>query len=264
MAGNLKLIKARPGPMMALTNDFYVGYAIELYGEYCPAEWAALRQMIRPGMNVIEVGANMGTHSVDMARACAPGTFYAFEPQPRLFQIMAGNLALNDIANALVYPDGCGEAEGEAILPWTDYDKQGNFGGISLKDEGEGFRVRIRTIDSLELEACGLIKIDVEGFEPRVLRGAAETIRRCRPALYVENDRAANQQEVIDLIAAHDYQLYWHTPSLFSPNNFRGESKNVYGHTVSLNMIGLPRERNVEVDLAEVDPANWTSPIKAM
>lgn len=247
---------------MVLANDFYVGFAVETYGEYCPAEWAALRQLIRPGMNVIEVGANMGTHSVDMARACAPGTFYAFEPQPRLFQIMAGNLALNNIDNALAYPDGCGDAEGEASLPRIDYDQNGNFGAISLRDGGEGVRVRIRTIDNLELAACGLIKIDVEGFEPRVLRGAAETIRRCRPALYVENDRAAQQQEVIDLIAAHDYRLYWHTPRLFSPDNFRGETRNIYGGIVSVNMIGLPRERAVTVDLAEIDPANWTCPVQ--
>jgi FkbM family methyltransferase len=263
MAGNMKLIKARPGPMMVLTNDFYVGHAIEVYGEYCPAEWAALRQLVRPGMNVIEVGANMGSHSVDLARACAPGIFYAFEPQPRLFQIMAGNLALNEIGNALVYPDGCGEAEGEAVLPWIDYDKErANFGALSLAESGDGLRVRIRTIDSLGLEQCGLIKIDVEGFEPRVLRGAAETIRRCRPGLYVENDRGANQQEVIDLIAGHDYRLFWHTPYLFSPNNFRGETTNIYGHVLSVNMIGLPREKNIAVDLPEVDPANWTSPVK--
>jgi len=247
---------------MALTNDFYVGHAIEVYGEYCPAEWAALRQLVRPGMNVIEVGADMGSHSVDLARACAPGIFYAFEPQPRLFQIMAGNLALNEIGNALVYPDGCGEAEGEAVLPWIDYDKKANFGAISLAEEGEGLRVRIRTIDSLGLDQCGLIKIDVEGFEAGVLRGAADTIRRCRPYHIIGGSAFYSQQEVIDLIAVHDYRLFWHTPSLFSPNNFRGETTNIYGHTVSVNMIGLPRERKVEVDLPEVDPANWTSPVK--
>jgi FkbM family methyltransferase len=265
MADPVKVYKARVGPLMALETDIYIGRAIAAYGEYCPAEWDALRRIIRPGMTVIEVGANMGTHSVDMARACAPGTFYAFEPQPRLFQILAGNLALNNIANALVYPDGCGEAEGEAIVPWVDYDENGNFGGIGLEqsDDGKGLRVRIRTVDGLGLQQCGLIKIDVEGFEPAVLRGAAETIRRCRPTLYVENDRAAQQQEVIDLIAGFDYRLFWHLPRLFSPDNFRGETRNIYGNTVSINMLCLPRERGAEVKgLQEIDPADWTCPVK--
>lgn len=249
---------------MVLDTDVYVGKAVAVYGEYCPAEWALLRQLIKPGTNVIEVGANMGTHSVDMARACAPGIFYAFEPQPRLFQILAGNLAINNITNALAYPEGCGDAEGEAIVPWADYDKAGNFGGISLRGAGSaGVPVRIRTIDSLELETCRLIKIDVEGFEPRVIRGAEETIRRCRPILYIENDRADQQQEVIDLIAAHDYRMYWHTPRLFSPDNFRGEARNIYGNTVSVNMLCLPRENGDCVDQQqEIDPANWTCPVR--
>ena len=251
--------------MMVLETDIYIGRAIAAYGEYCPAEWAALKQFIKPGMTVIEVGANMGSHSVDMARACAPGIFYAFEPQPRLFQILAGNLALNNIANALAYPEGCGEAEGEAIVPWANYEENGNFGGISLKPSGDdkGVRVRIRTIDSLGLRQCGLIKIDFEGFEPAVLRGAAETIGRCRPALYVENDRAAQQQEVIDLIAGYDYRMFWHLPRLFSPDNFRGETRNIYGDLVSLNMVCLPRERGAEVrGLQEIDPTGWTCPVK--
>src|SRR4029453_1000711 len=111
---------------------------------------------------VVEVGANMGTHSVDMARACAPGPFYAFEPQPRIFQVLCANLALNDVGNAFAYPEGCGEAEGSAIVPLVDYGQTGNFGGLSLQPDGTaGVKVRIRTLDSLELAACGLVKIDV-------------------------------------------------------------------------------------------------------
>lgn len=59
--------------------------------------------------------------------------FYAFEPQPRLFQILCANLALNDIDNAFAYPEGCGEAEGEAVVPLVDYAQQGNSGGLSLQ-----------------------------------------------------------------------------------------------------------------------------------
>jgi FkbM family methyltransferase len=263
MADSVKLYETRSGPMMALSTDEYVGRSLELYGEYCPSEWALLRQLIKPGMNVIEAGANMGTHSVDMARACAPGIFYGFEPQPRLFQILAGNLALGNVANALVYPEGCGDAEGWARMPWIDYDRGGNFGGVSLRgEESGGIPVRVRTIDSLGLSQCGLIKIDVEGFEPRVIRGAVETIRRCRPILYVENDRAAQQQELIDLIAGFGYRLFWHTPSLFSPGNFRGETENVFGRVFSLNMLCLPREAGDTVDgQTEIDPADWTCPI---
>jgi FkbM family methyltransferase len=256
--------QTRSGPMLALKTDFYMTRSLELYGEYCPAEWRMLRQLIRPGMTVVEVGANMGTHSVDMARACAPGAFYAFEPQPRLFQILCANLALNDIANALAYPEGCGETEGEAIVPFTDYAREGNFGGISLLGLGNaGIKVRVRPLDSLELPTCGLLKIDVEGYEPQVLRGARGTIARCRPVIYVENDRSAQQQEVISVVADMGYRLYWHTPALFDAENFNGATENIFGRVVSVNMLCLPNERTTKVEgLQQVDPSNWTSPVR--
>lgn len=259
----IRTYQTRSGSMLALATDHYITQALELYGEYAPDEWRMLRQLIRPGMTVVEIGANMGSHSVDMARASAPGPFLAFEPQQLLFQILCANLALNDITNAVAYPEACGEAEGEAIVPRVDYGAHGNFGGISLLAEGSGgMKVRVRPLDALELPACGLLKIDVEGFEPAVLRGAAETIRRCRPVIYIENDRVANQQTVIDAIAGHGYALYWHLPRLFSPDNFRGNPQDIWPGVVSVNMLCIPAEANVQVEgLTQIDPGDWTCPI---
>jgi FkbM family methyltransferase len=247
--------KTRSGPMLALRTDFYMTRSLELYGEYCPEEWRMLKQLIRPGMTVVEVGANMGAHSVDMARACAPGAFYAFEPQPRIFQILCANLALNDIGNAIAYPEGCGEAEGEAVVPLVDYSQQGNFGGLSLQPAGEqGIKVRVRPLDNLDLSACGLLK---------VLRGARRTVERCRPVIYIENDRSAQQQEVISLVAEMGYRLYWHTPPLFDPRNFNSVQENIFGRVMSVNMLCIPNERGTQVQgLRQIDPSNWTSPIR--
>lgn len=260
-ANAIKILQTRSGPMLALTTDQYVGRSLELYGEYCPEEGKILRQAIRPGMTVLEIGANMGSHSVDMARACAPGPFYAFEPQPRLFQILCANLALNGIANALAYPDACGEVAGSAIVPWMDYGRPGNFGDMSLRSEGKGLSVNVRPIDGLGLEQCGLIKIDVQGYEAQVLRGARATIMRHRPIIYIENDVASQQQTLISLVAELGYRMYWHTPALFDSGNFRGEQNNIFVGLASLNMFCLPRESGQSVQgAAEIDPTAWTSP----
>lgn len=260
----VKTYETRSGPILALRTDFYMTRSLELYGEYCPEEWRMLKQLIKPGMTVVEIGANMGTHSVDMARACAPGPFYAFEPQPRIFQVLCANFALNDIGNAFAYPEGCGEAEGVAVVPLVDYGQQGNFGGLSLQPDGSrGVKVRVRPLDSLQLAACHLIKIDVEGFEPQVLRGARETIARCRPLLYVENDRIDNQQTVISLIAEAGYRLFWHLPRLFDPQNFKGVQEDIFPGIASVNMLCIPGELNAQVHgLQEIDPQNWTSPVQ--
>jgi hypothetical protein len=94
----------------------------------------------------------------------------------------------------------------------------------------------------LPSERVGLLKIDVEGFELRVLKGSRVLIQRSRPLLYVENDRAEHSQELIEWLWEMGYNLWWHTPPLFNPQNFFGVANNIYGTMASLNMLGVPRE----------------------
>ena len=261
-----KTLQTRHGPRLALAGDRYITRSLEVYGEFSASEWALLAQLVKPGMTVVEVGANIGTHSVPLARACAPGPLYLFEPQQRVFQILCANLALNEVKNAIAYPEASGEAAGLVVIPPLDYGAEFNFGGVSVHEEGEGawgLKVRATPLDSLDLAACHVIKIDVEGFEAQVLRGAAATIAKHRPVLYVENDRAAQQQELISLIAGMDYQMFWHTPPLFRSGNFNGCAENVFERIVSINMLCVPDERNTVVqDMQPIDPDNWTSPVQ--
>jgi FkbM family methyltransferase len=259
---SVRTYPTRHGPMLALVHDRFVTRSLAEYGEYCPAEWKLLEQLVKPGMTVVELGANIGTHTVPMARLCAPGRLWAFEPQPRVFQVLCANLALNDIGNVLAYPDAGGEAEGFAVMPQIDYGVVGNFGGVGvLPEAARGVRVRITPLDSLPLPACHVLKIDVEGSEPAVLRGAARTIAKFRPLIYIENDRHDQQQEVISLIAGQGYRLHWHLPRLFSADNFNGAAENVFGGLASVNMLCIPAERNAQVDMPAIDPDNWTTPI---
>lgn len=261
-----KTLQTRFGPMMALAGDQYITGSLEAYGEFSIGEWELFDQLVRPGMTVVEVGANIGAHSVPLARKCFPGPLYLFEPQQRVFQLLCANLALNDIRNAVAYPEASSDAHGFVVVPPLDYSARSNFGGVSVRADAEGLqglRVRATPLDSLNLAACHVLKVDVEGFEPQVLRGAAETIRRCRPVLYVENDRQANQQAVISLIADLGYTAYWHLPPLFSAKNFNGNPDDIFGNIVSVNLLALPTEKGVTIPGGmPIDPDNWTSPVK--
>ncbi len=95
------------------------------------------------------------------------------------------------------------------------------------------------TLDSLGLNEVSFIKIDVEGMERAVLRGASETLSRDRPILYVENDRAEHSRELISLILGAGYRLFWHLPPLFNPKNFSGAVRNIFPNVVSVNMLGV-------------------------
>ena len=118
------------------------------------------------------------------------------------------------------------------------------------------------TLDAdLDLTRLDLIKIDVEGMELDVLKGADRLLRRFAPVLYVENDRPEKSESLIRRLLALNYQLFWHIPSLFNPRNFYKNRENVYGHVVSVNMLCLPRNGKHEIKgLEEITDAAQPSP----
>jgi FkbM family methyltransferase len=250
-SGFLGARQCRHGPMLYLKHDAYVGRALELYGEFSELEWQALAQMARPGDVVVEAGANLGTHTVALARRVGPkGTVHAFEPQRVVHQIMCANVILNGLINVHAYHAAVGDQPGTIEVPPVDYGCRNNFGGLSLDGlsnatidaNAKSESVPVMTIDSLNLERLKLLKIDVEGMERAVLLGARQTIERCKPTLYFEADREARNRDLITTVFEMGYRLWWHTPRLFNPDNFDRNPTNVFGRIVSINMLGIHRE----------------------
>jgi len=238
----------RNGRFLLNPNDRYVGRSLDLYGEYSEEEARLFRSLIRPGAVVCDVGAHIGPHTLVFADTVGPeGAVLAFEPQRLLFQMLAANMALNNVQNAFCYHAAAGGRTGTILVPNLDFSKEENFAGLSLGIIEGGDEVRILTIDSLGLQRCDFMKIDVEGMEQDVLEGAKETIANFRPALYVENDREEKGPALIDFIRSLDYDLYWHRPPLFNQDNFAKNPKNVFEGIVSINMLCFHRSLNAQV-----------------
>ena len=249
-----KLVRARHGWMLVNPNDAYLGRAILEYGECCELEVEFLMQLIslRPGI-VMEVGTNIGTHTVPMAKALALQNrrVVAFEPQPVIFQNLCANLALNAIGNVTAWPNACGDQASTLYFSQPDYASGGNFGGVSMSKTPVQSGVEIRCIrldDVFGSESVALMKVDVEGFELLVLQGAEGIVDRSRPILYVENDRIDKSEALIEWLWAKQYRLWWHTPPLFNPANFFSNANDRYPRVVSINMLCLPRESTIPVN----------------
>jgi len=189
---------------------------------------------------VVEVGANIGAHTLFFARHVGPtGAVLAFEPQRIVFQTLCANLALNSVTNVDCRHQAVGAVGGEVVVPEVDYRREQNFGGLALGSYQEGERVRLVTIDGLNLGRCHLLKIDVEGMEQAVLEGATATLSRLKPVLYVENDRREKSADLIRFLDAQGYAMYWHAPPLFNPRNFFNNPQNVFRNIISRNMLCL-------------------------
>jgi hypothetical protein len=91
------------------------------------------------------------------------------------------------------------------------------------------------------------MKVDVEGMELKALMGAVETIRRLMPFLYVENDRIAKSDVLMQFIDSLDYDMYWHMPFLFSPNNLFGNPQNIFQGVASFNLLCVPRSADMKI-----------------
>jgi len=152
------------------------------------------------GVVVLDIGANVGTHTVAWARSMEEwGGVIAIEAQERIFYALCGNIALNNCFNARAIWAVAGRRSGAVATPVLDHRSPANFGGLSLlptikQDPGQlvdfsppaMVGVPALRIDDLNLRRCDLIKVDVEGMEGEVLDGARSTIDRCRPLVYAE------------------------------------------------------------------------------
>jgi FkbM family methyltransferase len=254
LPGFNQLVRGRHGLFIANRNDKYVGRSLIEYGEFSELEWHVLARYCRPGDVVAEVGANVGAHTVTLAKAVGErGRVIAVEPQPVLFQMLCANVALNCLLNVDAMNCGCSaRADVTFVVPGLDYGTENNFGGIALEQARAAVCARPVRMEPLDrvlegYQRLDLVKVDVEGMEEDVLASGAATIGRFRPVLYVENDRIEKSRSLIDAIRAMGYRMWWHAPPLFNPQNFFGNPRDLFPRECSFNMVCVPQERGADM-----------------
>jgi FkbM family methyltransferase len=176
-------------------------------------EIKSLQSYIKPGEAVIDIGANVGFFTKRFAKWVHGGGFViAVEPETTNFRQLLKNLKKAGTANLVKTFQGVAAEEAGtlklAINPVHPSDH---------KIGQEGIEVKAFTIDNLVRDESApricLIKIDVQGAEERVLKGALETIKRDHPALFVEMDDVAMQkmgssaERVINLLIEYGYVI---------------------------------------------------------
>lgn len=182
---------------------------------------ALLARVTPPGGTVLDVGAHIGFLSLFFAHRVGPeGRVFAFEPGPNNLPYLIRNARAR--TNLTVVPQGAGDTEGKRTF-YTEtltgqnnsflhdfdiFDKYRRMAfdpRIRVKEE----QVEVVTVDGFtrrERIRPDLIKIDVEGFEEPVLRGARETLVRCRPILMVEIQ--TRKEEALTLLSGLGYTFF--------------------------------------------------------
>jgi FkbM family methyltransferase len=251
-------IQTRYGDMIVLTTDTTICHSLIEYGEWTHSEMRILEQVIRPGMTVLDIGANIGCHTLAFSKAVgANGRVLGLEPQPFLFRLLAANLVTNEVANVLALNAGAGKAPGWMDLPDITYHAPNNYGALKLdpfladgEAEKKNIPIPVHRLDDLPFaQTAGVIKIDVEGMEPAVLEGARGIISRRRPVLFVENESpGAGSEALLGLLSTMNYDVYWQIAPLFEAANFRNNLQNIFLNRACVNVVAVPREREMQVN----------------
>ena len=256
---DLTLARWRHGLVMYNNKDL-LGRFLDLYGEWAEPEIQLILQIVRSGDVVIDVGAHIGADTIPIAKAVGSnGLVLSFEPQRVLFHLLCANVAINNLGNARPLNLAVGENNCLLPLPALGYGRSGNLGAVSLANvEGrpssshhhqfvENMVTCILLDEYLEdLTHCRLLKIDVEGMEGPVLRGAQGLIRRLRPFIYCELNRQETGDQLLKTITDLGYAPYWHVFQGFNPDNYYRNPDNQFGTLGDANVLCVPEGSDFE------------------
>ncbi|MEA2790841.1 MAG: hypothetical protein QOG73_3247 [Acetobacteraceae bacterium] len=239
--GRLKLTRCKYGWM--LHSGPYIGNCFELYGQYSESEVQVLRAFIRPGNTCLDVGANIGDLTVPMSQIAGPtGRVFAIESHPDTYHVLGANLALNGIENVRTFNRFVSNVDQDDTSgPWGQY-----------AFTGERWKPTFMTIDSLGLDQCAFVKVDVDGKELAVLQSAERTIKVCRPIVYFENDDQGKSTDLLRYMLSLDYEIFFHPAPIFESDNFFGNPVNHWSpkNIISLMMLAIPREKSSSLNLS--------------
>ena len=203
------ILQTNHGFLMKIDPSKDAGVELSLFqtGTYEKGTLYFIASCLNRGDCFIDIGANIGLMSI-FASQCVgnSGKILAFEAHPETHELLLENIALNHIENIDTFNFALGNETGKAMI----YDNWNvNRGGASLVIHAEnstGFEVDVKTLDEVIQNDFQpkMIKIDVEGFEFQVLKGATNTIKNCKPILIIEFSVSRENQydpfEMIDFI----------------------------------------------------------------
>lgn len=175
---------------------------------------------IQPHFTVLDIGGNIGLTCLEFAKKVAYGQVISFEPSPANFKRLQENVSLNGFKNITLVNAGIGDAAGKFSL-YNVVDSNPGMKRILNALHAENFESEQIVIDTLQNQLTDLnikevhaVKIDVEGFEFKVLQSAAYLLKKYRPILFIELDDAnlkdqnSSAVELIQYLKALDYKIY--------------------------------------------------------
>jgi FkbM family methyltransferase len=216
------VLKTIHGVKMLIDPSLDQGVELSLFetGTYEKGTIQFLEEYLKPGHRFLDIGANIGLMSVIASKLVGEkGVVYAVEANPGTVPILQTNIDLNNCKNIELLPIALSDVQGTALLFENWEVNRGGASLISQGDNQQGVEVKMERLDDLfdENTTIDLVKIDVEGFEPQVIRGGMNWFSQQLPVFIIEvsvkreKEAGPSPKEIMELVQTIGrYTFYKH------------------------------------------------------
>lgn len=223
-------------------NDRAVGHSLRNHGEFGRVVVDLCLDYAGKDGTFVDVGANIGSVGLPFAKARPAWSVHAVEAHRGLAGLHAANATVNGLHNVATHHLALGAERGIVDFPMPPLDEARNFGGIAMGQGGHNEPVRMDTLDALVPDGADIVKIDVEGYEPEVLKGAPRLLA-ARKAIWIletVKQHPEASEATIRLMLEAGYEVYWFfVPFVTVSAPKRGAANNGVASGDS-NIVALP------------------------
>ena len=258
-------VNTRYGRMFMFKEDEVISRSLKVYGEWAEHEISILDSFIRAESTVIDVGANIGTHTLAFANLNKSVDIISIEAQPLVFSVLQINCIINELNNVYCRNMVAGKRNSTLKVSEDNIDWQ-NVGASSFKEPKNflkstpsqrktnisNWMIPMNRLDYFWVEKpVSLVKIDVEGMELDVIEGGFSLLKHYRPVVFAEQLNLKHLKNIKNLFEKINYNLFWLETHPFNSNNYRREQDNIWWRT-EMGILGVPKEGSAYIELPAV------------
>lgn len=243
-------------------KDLGVGESLRSHGEFSRVETDFLLDHAPADERgtLIDVGANIGSIALPFAQQRPSWQVLAVEAHRGLAAVLSANTLNNGLMNVEVFNAAAAAEPGLLKFPASKLSTEGNFGTLGFGSEEQAEAVRALTLDEVSPRSTRLVKLDVEGFEPEVLKGARGLILS-RKAIWVSEASIQHPEsaaEVIRTFQEAGYSVFWFYVPFATPQSPKGAPAEP--SRGDANIVALPPGVENRWDLIPVGSATERRP----
>jgi len=211
------IVAVRNGIKYELDLRESIDMQIYFRGCFEPDTTLVINKYVKSGMTILDIGANVGAHTLRLAKLVGKdGKVIAFEPMSWALAKLKRNIGLNDFDNIVV--EECALSDINFKSQLTHFSSSWRVGGGWAADSGTAEHIGFVTLDEYarinKMDKIDFIKLDVDGYECKVIRGGVNTIKKFTPIMIVEFGKCTLERygdslgDLVDLLFSLGYLLY--------------------------------------------------------